>query len=371
MKILMCFGTRPEAIKMAPVYFALKKAKMRVVVCVTSQHQEMLHQVLDFFEIKPEYNLNVMKPNQGLNQLSISILDGLNKVLLIEKPNLLLVHGDTTTSMIAALTAFNLNIKVGHVEAGLRTYNKRAPYPEELNRQITGRISDYHFAPTSNAKQNLLNEFVDENDIVVTGNTVVDSLNYVLDKIKNGYTTLTVDKLKNELDFERKLVLVTGHRRESFGQGFENLCDALLQLSQNKSIEIVYPVHLNPNVKDVVFDRLCGAQNIKLIEPLDYPSMIWLMSKAKVIISDSGGIQEEAPSLGVPVVITREITERNEGIASGYSFITGTNPQEIIKKTLELLSVDCPLKSIKNPYGDGDAANLIVRFLKNQNYNVA
>lgn len=367
MKILICFGTRPEAIKMAPVYFALKKAKFRVVVCVTSQHQEMLHQVLDFFEIKPEYNLNVMKPNQGLNELSTSILGSLNKVLLKEKPNLLLVHGDTTTSMIAALTAFHLNIKVGHVEAGLRTYNKRAPYPEELNRQITGRIADYHFAPTTNAKQNLLSEGINENDIVVTGNTVVDSLTYVMDKLNKGYITPVMDKLKNELSFKKKLVLVTGHRRESFGQGFENLCDALLQLSQNKSIEIVYPVHLNPNVKDVIFNKLCGVQNIKLIEPLDYPSMVWLMSKAKVIISDSGGIQEEAPSLGVPVVVTREITERNEGISSGYSFITGMNPQKIIKKTFELLSVDRPVKNIKNPYGDGDAANRIVAFVKNQN----
>lgn len=366
MKILLCFGTRPEAIKMAPLYHELKKQKtFEVKLCVTAQHREMLDQVLNFFEIVPDYDLDVMLPNQTLNGLSAQILSKMDAVLNDVNPDLVLVHGDTTTSAMVALAAFHKGIKVGHVEAGLRTYNKQSPFPEELNRQLTGRIADYHFAPILKASQNLLNEGVKNTAIVVTGNTVVDALFLTLEKLENGYTNTKIETLKNNINFNKKIILITGHRRESFGKGFENICKAILEIAKNKEVEMVYPVHLNPNVQDIVFKMLSGIKNIHLIEPLDYPAFIWLMSKSSLIISDSGGIQEEAPSLNIPVLVTRETTERDEGIKAGYSFLVGTDKEKIVLKTNELLNSFNGFENKENPYGDGKASEKIVHFIKN------
>lgn len=364
-KILLCFGTRPEAIKMAPLYHELKKHEVfEVMVCVTAQHREMLDQVLDFFEIVPDYDLDVMQPNQTLNGLSANILSKMDVVLNDATPDLVLVHGDTTSSTMVALAAFNLGIKVGHIEAGLRTYNKKSPFPEELNRQLTGRIADFHFAPTQKAAENLFMEGVNKETILVTGNTVVDALFLTLNKIKEGFTSPFMDDLLKKIDFGKKIILVTGHRRESFGEGFENLCKALLEIAENKEVEIVYPVHLNPKVQKTVFEMLLGIENIHLIQPLDYPSFVWLMRKSSLIISDSGGIQEEAPSFNIPVLVTRETTERDEGIAAGFSFLVGTDTEKIISKTNEILNATPSLNNKINPYGDGKASERIVQFLK-------
>lgn len=365
MKILLCFGTRPEAIKMAPLYHELKKhVTFEVKVCVTAQHRKMLDQVLDFFKIVPDYDLNVMQPNQTLNGLSAQILSKMDEVLNDAKPDLVLVHGDTTTSAMVALTAFHKGIKVGHVEAGLRTYNKQSPFPEELNRQLTGRIADFHFAPTLKASQNLLSEGVNNSAIVVTGNTVVDSLYLTLAKLENGFTNETIENLKATIDFNKKVILVTGHRRESFGEGFENICKAILELAKNKELEIIYPVHLNPNVQDIVFKMLSGVDNTNLIGPLDYPSFVWLMRKSSLIISDSGGIQEEAPSFNIPVLVTRETTERDEGIRAGFSYLVGTDVAKIVHTANELLQSKSSLQVKLNPYGDGKACEKIVKFIK-------
>lgn len=365
-KILLCFGTRPEAIKMAPLYHELKKHDVfEVMVCVTAQHREMLDQVLDFFEIVPDYDLDVMQPNQTLNGLSANILSKMDDVLNDAKPDLVLVHGDTTTSTLVALAAFHLGIKVGHIEAGLRTYNKQSPFPEELNRQLTGRIADFHFAPTQKAAENLLKEGVNKSSIIVTGNTVVDALFLTLEKLENGFTTTAIETLKNNINFSKKVILVTGHRRESFGEGFNNLCKALLEIAGNKEVEIVYPVHLNPNVQKTVFDMLSNIENIHLIEPLDYPSFVWLMRKSSLIISDSGGIQEEAPSFKIPVLVTRETTERDEGITAGFSYLVGTNKSKIVEMANKLLHSKLTQEAKPNPYGDGKASERIVHFIKN------
>ncbi|SNR36569.1 non-hydrolyzing UDP-N-acetylglucosamine 2-epimerase [Lutibacter flavus] len=363
-KILLCFGTRPEAIKMAPVYFELLKNKFEVKVCVTAQHREMLDQVLNFFEIIPDYDLNLMRKNQSLNELFASILKSIDTVLSNETFNLVLVHGDTTTSTAVSLAAFHKGIKVGHIEAGLRTYNKKSPFPEELNRQLTGRIANIHFSPTDNAAKNLLQEGVSKSDIIITGNTVIDALFLTLQKIKEGYITSSIKQLKAKLDLTKKLVLVTGHRRESFGTGFENICNAILEISKIKNVEIVYPVHLNPNVQKIVFEILSDKENIHLINPLDYPSFVWLMSKSCIIISDSGGIQEEAPSLKIPVIVTRETTERDEGIKEGFSFLVGTDAKKIVAKVTELLNFAPNLVDKSNPYGKGNASKIIVDFMK-------
>ncbi|GAB1855733.1 UDP-N-acetylglucosamine 2-epimerase (non-hydrolyzing) [Flavobacteriaceae bacterium MHTCC 0001] len=364
MRILICFGTRPEAIKMAPICLELAKLKIPFKLCVTAQHREMLDQVLDFFGLKPDYDLNVMRPNQSLNMLSSRILSQIDGVFEKERFDIVLVHGDTTTSSIVALSAFHRNIKVAHVEAGLRTYNKQSPFPEELNRQLTGRISDYHFAPTDKAKNNLLKEQIKASNIIVTGNTVIDALFVTLAKIEDGFSTTYIESLKKTLDLNKKLILVTGHRRESFGEGFKNLCNALLELSRNKNIEIVYPVHLNPNVQNVVFDMLSGIENIHLIEPLDYPSFVWLMSVSNLIISDSGGIQEEAPSLNTPVLVTRNTTERDEGIKAKCSFLVGTNTSKIVELSKQILRNKNIKAMMKNPYGEGKASELIVSFIQ-------
>lgn len=362
----MCFGTRPEAIKMAPLYHELKKhVFFEVKVCVTAQHREMLDQVLDFFEIVPDYDLDVMQPNQTLNKLSAHILSKMDGVLNNANPDLVLVHGDTTTSTMVALAAFHLEIKVGHIEAGLRTYNKKSPFPEEINRQLTSRITDYHFAPTLKAEQNLLNEGVKNTSILVTGNTVVDALNFTLEKLENGFTNKAIENLKNKINFDKKILLVTGHRRESFGEGFSNICKAILEISNDKEIEIIYPVHLNPNVQETAFNMLSGVENIHLIQPLNYPSFVWLMSKSSLIISDSGGIQEEAPSFNIPVLVTRETTERDEGINAGFSFLVGTNTSKIVKTANKLLHSKLLMEAKPNPYGDGKAAEKIVNFIKN------
>ncbi len=365
MKILLCFGTRPEAIKMAPLYHALKKHNsFDIMVCVTAQHREMLDQVLDFFEILPNYDLDLMQANQTLNGLSALILSKMDAVLNDANPDLVLVHGDTTTSAMVALAAFHKEIKVGHIEAGLRTYNKQSPFPEELNRQLTGRIADYHFAPTQKAAKNLLKEGVKNTAIVVTGNTVIDALFLTLEKIETGYTNTYIDDLKNNIDFNKKVILITGHRRESFGSGFENICKALLEIAKNKEVEMVYPVHLNPNVQETVFKMLSGIVNIHLIKPLGYPSFVWLMQKSCLIISDSGGIQEEAPSINIPVLVTRETTERDEGIEAGFSYLVGTNTEKIVSKTNEILNAEYLLKNKINPYGDGKACEKIIDFIQ-------
>jgi UDP-N-acetylglucosamine 2-epimerase (non-hydrolysing) len=364
MNLLVCFGTRPEAIKMAPVYFELKKQNIPVKVCVTAQHREMLDQVLSFFEIEPDFDLNLMQPNQTLNGLSANILSNIDKVFNNAKPNLVLVHGDTTTSTVVALAAFHKGIKVGHIEAGLRTYDKKSPFPEELNRQLTSRIADYHFAPTEKAFENLKKEGILDVNSVITGNTVIDALNMTLEKVKTNFNSETVTSLKSKIDFNKKIVLVTGHRRESFGDGFENLCTSLLEIAKRTDVEIVYPVHLNPNVQNTVFNRLSTTKNIHLLTPLDYPHFVWLMSQSNLIISDSGGIQEEAPTLKIPVLVTRETTERAEGVDEGFSFLVGTDSGKIIHKAIELLDTPLNFMNKENPYGNSNASKKIVDFLK-------
>jgi UDP-N-acetylglucosamine 2-epimerase (non-hydrolysing) len=365
--ILLCFGTRPEAIKMCSLVHQLKQSSMIVKVCVTAQHREMLDQVLDFFEIQPDYDLNIMKPNQSLNELSSRIFIKFDEVLALAKPDLVLVHGDTTTSSVCAWAAFHRGIKVGHVEAGLRTFNKYAPFPEELNRQITGKIADFHFAPTLTSKQNLLSEHVSDNNIVVTGNTVIDSLLWTIEKLQNGFTNPKIETLLNQIDFSKKVILVTGHRRENFGDGFLNICKALGNIASNHSVEIVFPVHLNPNVQEPVMRLLSVYSNIHLIEPLDYPSFVWMMNQSYLIITDSGGVQEEAPSLGKPVLVMRDTTERPEALAEGTVCLVGTNAELIYQKATELFDNEesyLRMSRSHNPYGDGKANERIVEFLK-------
>lgn len=364
MKILLCFGTRPEAIKMAPLFHELFKYNFDVKVCVTAQHREMLDQVLDFFDITPDYDLDIMQTNQTLNSLSAGILIKIDKVLLKEKPDLVLVHGDTTTSAIVSLAAFHLGIKVGHVEAGLRTNNKFSPFPEELNRQIVSRIADIHFTPTLRATKNLLQEGIAKKAIVQVGNTVVDALFWALNKIEDkSYIHREITIIKDNIPLNKKMILVTGHRRESFGEGFKNLCDALLTIAERKDVVIVYPVHLNPNVKQVVYETLSNHDNIYLIDPVSYPAFVWLMKQSSLIVTDSGGIQEEAPSLGKKVVITREDSERPEGIEAGFSTLVGTNKEKIVTTVNAALDNFEELNGVINPYGNGDSAQRIVSYL--------
>jgi UDP-N-acetylglucosamine 2-epimerase (non-hydrolysing) len=363
-KILICFGTRPEAIKMAPLFHKLQKSNFEVKVCVTAQHREMLDQVLDFFEIVPDYDLDLMQANQTLNGLSAKILSKIDGVLSIEKPDLVLVHGDTTTSSIVALAAFHLGITVGHVEAGLRTYNKQAPFPEEINRQITSRIADIHFTPTPQATQNLLNEKIPQDTILETGNTVVDALFWTINKIgKENYFHPEIEQLRKNIPNHKKMVLVTGHRRENFGEGMLHLCQALLKTSERDDVVIVYPVHLNPNVKDVVYELMSNKENIHIIPPVSYPAFVWLMQQSFLIVSDSGGIQEEAPSLGKPVLVTRTVSERPEGVAAGFSKLVGTDTAKIINSIQDILDNFTVFKNPKNPYGIGDASKQIVDYL--------
>jgi UDP-N-acetylglucosamine 2-epimerase (non-hydrolysing) len=367
MKILLCFGTRPEAIKMAPLYHKLKSENFEVLVCVTAQHREMLDQVLDFFEIKADFDLDLMQANQSLNNLSALILFKIDGILRKTNPDLVLVHGDTTTSSMVALAAFHLGIKVGHIEAGLRTYNKQAPFPEEINRQITSRIVDMHFTPTQQATQNLLNEGISSDSIVETGNTVIDALFWTINKIESAnYTHHEIEELKNTIPNGKKIILVTGHRRENFGEGMKNLCEALLKISERDDVTILYPVHLNPNVKGVVYELLSNKKNILLISPVSYPAFVWLMQQSFLIVTDSGGIQEEAPSLGKPVLVTRTVSERPEGVVAGFSTLVGTDKNKIIVTIQDVLDNFIGFENSINPYGNGNASKQIVNYLLKQ-----
>ena len=370
-KVLVVFGTRPEAIKMAPVVLALKNEPFfDVRICVTAQHREMLDQVLDFFQIEPDYDLNIMQSGQTLHGLTARLLESIKPIFDDFKPQFVFVHGDTTTSMATSLAAFYSGVSICHVEAGLRTHNIYSPFPEEVNRRITGLLTNYHFSPTPTAKQNLLAEGLDTDSISITGNTVIDALFESVKKIEEGgYRHDEIESLKKTLAFDKDIILVTGHRRENHGQGFQNICEALLEISALKNVQVVYPVHLNPNVKDVVYNKLSNNENIKLIAPLSYPSFIWLMNRAKIILTDSGGIQEEAPSLGKPVLVMRDTTERPEAVDAGTVILVGTDKEKIFnncKKLLEDASHYKHMSALRNPYGDGQAASRIVEFIKEQ-----
>ncbi len=352
---------------MAPLVRACKEnTAIETLVCVIAQHRQMLDQVLDFFQIVPDIDLDLMQANQSLNQLSARIIQSIDTVLEKEQPDWVLVHGDTTTSSMVALAAFQRGIKVGHVEAGLRTYNKYAPFPEELNRQLTGRIANAHFAPTQKAYDCLLNEGVPKEECMITGNTVVDALHWGM-QITQNHPPEDLQKLLNKLQPNKKLILVTGHRRENFGDGFIQLCSALATLAERADVEIVYPVHLNPNVKEVVHQELAHLPNIHLIPPVTYPVMIGLLKACDLIISDSGGIQEEAPSLGKMVLVMRATSERMEGIEQGFAELVGTDAQKISKQASNYLDNPINISQKVNPYGNGNAAQQILEYLLNNN----
>ena len=369
-KNLIIFGTRPEAIKMAPLVKAFQKENdaFETKVCITAQHREMLDQVLSFFEITPDYDLDLMKPNQNLYTLTSDIITSLKPILEEFKPDFVYVHGDTTTTMAASIAAFYSGAQVCHVEAGLRTFNKRSPFPEEINRSIAGRISDYHFSPTETSRQNLLNENILDDSILVTGNTVIDALEFSNNKVNSSnYLDEEIENLRSIQDPDKKLILVTGHRRENHGQGFINICSALKQIaSDNEDAQIIYPVHLNPNVQKPVYELLGNIKNIKLINPLSYPAFVWLMNKSYIIITDSGGVQEEAPSLGKPVLVMRDTTERPEAVDAGTVILVGTDTDKIISQANTLLNDDSrydSMSKLHNPYGDGTACQKIVKFI--------
>ena len=380
-KVLLVFGTRPEAIKMAPLVMELQKQKERIetVVCVTGQHREMLDQVLEIFDIKPDYDLNIMKRGQDLYDVTARVLTGMREVLKEIKPDIVLVHGDTTTSTAAALAAFYQQIPVGHVEAGLRTHNIYSPWPEEMNRLLTGRLATYHFSPTPLSRNNLIKESINDRNIIVTGNTVIDALYWVVDKIKNnkeldnelesvlskaGYDV-------NRLDNGKKLVLITGHRRENFGDGFINMCTAIKDLTiKHPNVDFVYPMHLNPNVRkpihEVFGEDLSGLKNMFFIEPLEYLSFVYLMEKSSIVLTDSGGIQEEAPGLGKPVLVMRDSTERPEALNAGTVKLVGTDYNKIVNEVSSLIDDKAAYEKMSkavNPYGDGLACGRIVNAL--------
>ncbi|XXD07284.1 non-hydrolyzing UDP-N-acetylglucosamine 2-epimerase [Klebsiella sp. R445] len=373
MKVLTVFGTRPEAIKMAPLVHALAKdPHFEAKVCVTAQHREMLDQVLKLFSIVPDYDLNIMQPGQGLTEITCRILEGLKPVLESFKPDVVLVHGDTTTTMAASLAAFYQQIPVGHVEAGLRTGDLSSPWPEEGNRTLTGRLATWHFAPTETSRENLLKENIAPGQITVTGNTVIDALFWVRDRALGDEALRTT--LMQRYPFlanGKKMILVTGHRRESFGRGFEQICQALAEIAaSHPEVQIVYPVHLNPNVSEPVNRILGHVDNVILIEPQDYLPFVWLMDNAWLILTDSGGIQEEAPSLGKPVLVMRDMTERPEAVAAGTVRLVGTDRQRIVAEVTHLLEDDAAYQAMSrahNPYGDGQACHRILSALKNNN----
>lgn len=366
-KNLIVFGTRPEAIKMAPLVKEFEKHQkvFETKVCITAQHREMLDQVLSFFEIKPDYDLNLMKPNQTLYSLTANIIEGLKPVLEEFKPDYVYVHGDTTTTMAASIASFYFGAKVCHVEAGLRTFDKKSPFPEEMNRCITGVISDIHFTPTETSKQNLIRESKTQDSILVTGNTVIDALKFSVSKVESGrFVDAEIDMLTQLLDTKKRVVLVTGHRRENHGQGFINICEALKQLAiDHTDVQIVYPVHLNPNVQKPVYDILGNVEAIKLIAPLSYPAFVWLMNKSHMIVTDSGGVQEEAPSLGKPVLVMRNTTERPEAVEAGTVVLVGTDKDKIVSEATKLLTEKdeyMRMSKLHNPYGDGNACKKII-----------
>jgi UDP-N-acetylglucosamine 2-epimerase (non-hydrolysing) len=369
-RVLFVFGTRPEAIKMAPVILELKKhpAIFTIKVCVTAQHREMLDQVLNLFEIKPDYDLNVMEPNQTLTDVTCKVLKGLESVIADYQPTLLMVHGDTATTLAASLAAYYQKIAVGHIEAGLRTGDIYSPWPEEMNRRLTSVIALYHFAPTAESRHNLLREGVMPERIIVTGNTVIDALLTVVEKINND-TVLRQDMAKrfSYLDSGKRLILVTGHRRESFGEGFESICNALKVIAEtHHDAEIIYPVHLNPNVREPVHRILKDLPRVHLIEPQEYLPFVYLMHRAYMIITDSGGVQEEAPSLGKPVLVTRNNTERPEAVSAGTVKLVGTDLKTIVLEASGLLqdaNAYDKMSKAHNPYGDGKASQSIVNTL--------
>jgi UDP-N-acetylglucosamine 2-epimerase (non-hydrolysing) len=370
-KILFIFGTRPEAIKMAPLVNEFKKVEniFNVKVCVTSQHREMLDQVLEFFEIIPDYDLNLMKPNQNLYDLTGDIIKNLKNVLEDFKPDYVFVHGDTTTTMAASIASFYSGAKVCHIEAGLRTNNKLSPFPEEMNRQIASKVCDYHFAPTETSKKNLLKENIDSETVIVTGNTVIDALLESVKKVNENPSDYIIT-LSNIIK-DRELILVTGHRRENHGEGFERICEALKEIAEDdKDRLIIYPVHLNPKVQEPVNRILKSVSNVMLIEPLNYKDFIWMMNRSTIIITDSGGVQEEAPSLGKPVLVMRDTTERPEAVEAGTVLLVGTNKELIVKEALDLLKNKKrfeEMSKLHNPYGDGSACKRIVNFMESLN----
>ena len=373
-KILLVFGTRPEAIKMAPLVKALQKdtEHFETRVCVTAQHRQMLDQVLEVFGITPEYDLNIMAPNQDLYDITAKVLLGLREVLKDFRPDTVLVHGDTTTSMAASLAAFYMQIPVGHVEAGLRTYNMLSPWPEEMNRQVTDRICTYYFAPTEQSRANLLQENIDAKKIFITGNTVIDALLMAVDIIST--TAGVKEKMAKELQEkgytvgDREYILVTGHRRENFGDGFLHICKAIKELAAlHPEMDIVYPVHLNPNVQKPVYELLSGLSNVYLISPLDYLPFIYAMQHSTLLLTDSGGVQEEAPSLGKPVLVMRDTTERPEAVEAGTVKLVGTDPEAIVSNVTALLQDKEMYKRMSethNPYGDGQACERIIAALR-------
>ena len=373
-KILFVFGTRPEAIKIAPLVKEFQKypEKFDTKVCVTAQHRQMLDQVLEIFAIKPDYDLNIMAPDQDLYDITSKVLLGMRDVLKDFKPEVVFVHGDTTTSMATALSAFYQQIKIAHIEAGLRTYDLQSPWPEEMNRQVTDRMCDYYFAPTQRSRQNLLDEGIVDHKIVVTGNTVIDALHWVLNEINNNLPLRQrLNQQIHDIGYPIKpttpFLLVTGHRRENFGEGFLNICKALKEIATtHPEIDILYPVHYNPNVQKLVYDFLSDVKNIFLIKPLDYVPFIYLMQKCKIVLTDSGGIQEEAPSLGKPVLVMRNTTERPEAVEAGTVKLVGTDVHTIIENVNLLLnnpSLYNRMSQAHNPYGDGKACEQIVKMM--------
>ena len=370
MKLLSIFGTRPEAIKMAPLLLVLRDdPAFDLRICVTAQHRQMLDQVLDLFDITPDYDLNIMQPNQDLFDVTSKVLTGIRDVLKLEQPDIVLVQGDTTTCFAGALAAFYQHIPVGHLEAGLRTGNIQAPFPEEANRAMTSRIAHYHFAPTEVSRQNLLDEKIPEDRIWVTGNTVIDALLWVRDKVTQQQKWPDVFGPAQEIiETGRPFVLITGHRRENFGQGFRDLCAAIVTLAaRHPEIHFIYPVHLNPNVRQPVFSLLKDHDNIHLIKPLDYAPFVFAMDRATLLLTDSGGVQEEAPSLGKPVLVMRETTERPEAVTAGTVILVGTDKERIIKETERLLNDKAQydkMARLHNPYGDGTAGRKIAEILR-------
>lgn len=365
MKILIVFGTRPEAIKMAPLVKVFQESPfLDTRVCVTAQHRQMLDQVIEFFNIKAHYDLDLMRPGQDLYGLSSNIIDKMKPVLEDFNPDFVFVHGDTTTSTLVALASFYHRAKICHVEAGLRTFNKNSPFPEEMNRQLTARLADLHFAPTEGARQNLLAEGVCHDRVFVTGNTVIDALFLALNEV-DDHSSSEIDMLKSIVMPGKKIILVTGHRRENFGKGFLDICEALRKLSKDDDFQIIFPVHLNPHVQEPVYSILGDLSNVNLISPLSYPAFVWLMRECYLILTDSGGVQEEAPSLGKPVLVMRDTTERPEAMEAGTVLLVGTDQDKIVSTVNDLLDagVYSKMANAHNPYGDGLASKRILEFL--------
>lgn len=365
-KILVCFGTRPEAIKLIPlVHECASRPDFEVKVCVTSQHREMLDQVLELFEVAPDYDLDVMTPNQTLPRLTADVLKSTFEAIIREKPECIVVQGDTTTTLAVALAAFYAKTPIAHIEAGLRTQNKFAPFPEEMNRRIASCLTDWHFAPTARAREALLAEGFPAERIFVVGNTVIDAILKILPKARRNDPAIKARLSMIRTD--RRMLLITGHRRENFGQGFLNICNAILSIARtNPNLEIVYPVHLNPNVQTPVLEILSGLSNVHLLPPQDYLSFVWLLDRCHLVLTDSGGVQEEAPSLGKPVLVMRETTERPEAVEAGVACLVGANTDAIARETQRLLDDDsryCAMSHVQNPYGDGASSRRIADIL--------